>query len=365
MRQTLKILSVDFNVRKYPVGIVALAAIVLLWFLPLEGKNTVSIVSEDPATGKTDRLELKYRGLYNDENTTGISMELSSDNVPFTINKVEWRNCDSTFQPLEPFFMAVSGEDVAGKNVVWQIDLEFPHTNTFSSDDVLLLHTDRGIVRCPTTREGILKESIDLMNQQFTKEISDSRQSTRKAWLIVVIVLCAAVLGGGIAYLIVRRKFILKKKETERLLMLISEGNVRNKDLEEKVNQLYGSRLNTLNMLCNEYFEKNDSEKVRLSLYNEVEKHILSLRDRESVTSLEAIVNRYVDNILVRVREQLPELSANDLSFLTYLYAGFSPRAVCIFTDIKIKNFYNRRSRLKDRILNSDAPDKEFFVSKM
>ena len=43
----------------------------------------------------------------------------------------------------------------------------------------------------------------------------------------------------------------------------------------------------------------------------------------------------------------------------------FPLRAVCIFTNIKIKNFYNRRSRLKDRILASDALDKEYFVSKM
>lgn len=118
-------------------------------------------------------------------------------------------------------------------------------------------------------------------------------------------------------------------------------------------------------MLCNEYFEKNESEKVKLSLYNEVERHILALRDSKSIAELEMLVNTYLDNILIRVKEQLPELNKNDLTFLTYLYAGFSPRAVCIFTDIKIKNFYNRRSRLKERILASEAPDREFFVSKM
>ena len=147
--------------------------------------------------------------------------------------------------------------------------------------------------------------------------------------------------------------------------MLISERTDRNIELQSKVNALYGSRLDTLNMLCNEYFEKSDSEKLRLTLYNEVEKHILALRDSKSIAELESFVNRFLDNILVRIKEQLPELGKKDLIFITYLYAGFSPRAVCIFTDIKIKNFYNRRSRLRDRILASDAPDKEIFVSKM
>ncbi len=94
-------------------------------------------------------------------------------------------------------------------------------------------------------------------------------------------------------------------------------------------------------------FEKNESDRVKLSLYNEVEKHILALRDSKSVTQLEDIVNTYLDGIVLKVREQIPSLSAGDIKFLTYLYAGFSPRAVCIFTDIKIKNFYNRRSRLE------------------
>lgn len=168
-----------------------------------------------------------------------------------------------------------------------------------------------------------------------------------------------------IILIIIKRRLKRKRKEIEELSMLISERTARNAELEAQVNALYSSRLDTLNMLCNEYFEKSESDKVKLSLYNEVEKHILALRDTESITELECIVNKYMDNLLMKVREQLPELNRKDILFLTYLYAGFSPRAVCIFTDIKIKNYYNRRTRLKDRILESDAPDKELFVSKM
>ena len=50
---------------------------------------------------------------------------------------------------------------------------------------------------------------------------------------------------------------------------------------------------------------------------------------------------------------------------MTYLYAGFSAKAVCLMMDLKLKNFYNRRTRLKDKILASDAQNKEWFASKM
>lgn len=68
--------------------------------------------------------------------------------------------------------------------------------------------------------------------------------------LIVVLVV------GCFVYVTARRKFIKKRKEIEELSMLISERTDRNKELETKVDALYGSRLDTLNLLCNEYFEK-------------------------------------------------------------------------------------------------------------
>ena len=212
---------------------------------------------------------------------------------------------------------------------------------------------------------GKLREDMDLLRTEYENQLDRSISSSRKAWIFFYITLASAIVIGSTILIIVKRRLTRKRKEIEELSMLISERSHRNHELEAQVNTLYSSRLDTLNMLCNVYFEKSESEKVKLSLYNEVEKHILALRDSKSINELEDIVNKYMDNILVKVREQLPELNRKDLIFLTYLYAGFSPRAVCIFTNIKIKNFYNRRSRLKERILETNAQDKDFFVSKM
>lgn len=210
-----------------------------------------------------------------------------------------------------------------------------------------------------------MRETIDILTNDYEMQIDTSKKSSRMAWNILVMVLTGVIAVGGAVFVIVHRRFVQKHREIEELSLLIAERTDRNLELEAKVDALYGSRLDTLNMLCNEYFEKSESDKLKLTLYNEVEKHILALRDTKSIAELEGIVNTFLDNILIRIREQLPELNKNDRIFLTYLYAGFSPRAVCIFTNIKIKNFYNRRSRLKDRILASDALDKEYFVSKM
>lgn len=331
----------------------------------IDAVNIVTYTVSDSIDASFGRLVMQYKYISNEDNRVRISFELMNSNIPFTIYEAEWVNGDSVYTPLEPFSLIAKTKEVAGRSTVWHITLDFPFSDKFTENDVLVLNTDKGVVRCPTSRAGELRATIDMLRDDYENQLEVSEKNSYRAWMILAGTLIAVIAIGCSVYVAARRRFIQKRKEIEELSMLISERTDRNKELETKVDALYGSRLDTLNLLCNEYFEKNDSEKVKLTLYNEVEKHILSLRDSKSISELEEIVNTYLDDILIKVKKQLPALSRNDMVFLIYLYAGFSPRAVCIFTNIKIKNFYNRRSRLKDRILASDAPDREYFVSKM
>lgn len=330
--------------------------------------NAVNIVTysiSDSVTNHSEILEMQCKSISNENNKIRISFVLKSANTPFTIYKTEWVNQGIVIAPVEPFSLIAQTKEVNGKSTEWHISIDFPFSDSFDENDVLILYTDKGIIRCPTSRAGALREIINIMHDDYEKQLDRSKANSRKAWLISTIILSCVIIVSCIAFIIVRRRLIQKHKKIEELSLLLSERTGRNIELEAKVDALYGNRLNTLNMLCNEYFEKSGSEKLKLTLSSEVEKYILSLRDTKNIVELENIVNTYLNNILSRAKEQLPCLNRKDLVFLTYLYAGFSPRAICIFTDIKIKNYYNRRSRLKDRILASDAPDREYFVSKM
>ena len=327
----------------------------------INATNIVTYIVSDSIDLTSEKLNMELESFSNGDDKVTISFKLKSANVPFTIYDAKWVNCDTTLVPSEPFSLIAQTNEVSGKNTEWHISLDFPFSDTFDDGDVLFLNTDKGIIRCSTFITGKLRVEMDLLRNDYEK----AKMSVRNTWILLFVTLASVIVIGAVILIVVKRRLTRKRREIEELSMLISERTNRNHELEAQVNTLYSSRLDTLNMLCNEYFEKSDSEKVKLSLYNEVEKQILALRDTKRIAELEAIVNKYMNNILVKVREQLPELTGKDLIFLTYLYAGFSPRAVCIFTDIKIKNFYNRRSRLKDRILESNAPDKEIFVSKM
>jgi len=307
---------------------------------------------------------MEFNDISNADGCTRISFTLKSA-TPFTIYEAKWHNVDSVMMPNEPFSLIAHNKEISGKSSEWNISIDFPFCTCFDYNDELILSTNKGEVRCRTTVDGELHDTIDSLKEQYTESLIESNTKSRWAWNILYASLAIVFVCGVATFFLIRRRLALKHRKIEELSILISDNVAKNKELQAKVDDLYGKRLDTLNMLCNEYFEKSASEKLKVSLYNDVENHILSLRNKENIRDLTAIVNTYLDNIINKVETQIPELTTKDIVFLTYLYAGFSPRAICIFTDIKIKNFYNRRSRLKERILASNAVDKEFFVSKM
>ncbi|MGM9859955.1 MAG: hypothetical protein ACI31C_04275, partial [Muribaculaceae bacterium] len=136
---------------------------ILLFSFPLKAANIVTYTVSDSIVDRSERLEMHYINISNENGRVRISFELKSSNSPFTIYKANWINCDSVFEPLEPFSLIAQTSEVTGKIASWSISLDFPFTNSFDENDVLVLDTDKGIVRCPTSREGVLKESIDIL----------------------------------------------------------------------------------------------------------------------------------------------------------------------------------------------------------
>lgn len=348
-------------------NLICLSACLILFLigtLPSYAENTVShsVVDTVLAPGS---LILKVKGFGNSKgDRTDIGAQLISSE-PFIVYKVEWLNRDSLKAPLETFYLEANDTIPPGKSLAWRIHLDFPIAHSFPSHDQLIFHTDKGVLKCYTSPGGSHEQEIKKLQKSYNDYVEKSDKSIRILWIVALVVLIVVALIGIVIYLRLRRRLENRNREIENLSLMIDDRSERNLELRDKVNALYQRRLDTLNMLCNGYFENNDSEKMKEVFYKDVEQHILALRDNKSVEALEEIVNEYLDDTLRRIREQIPDLTVNDLKFLTYIYAGFSPRAVCIFMNIKPKTFYNRRNILKERIMASDAPDREFFVSKM
>lgn len=323
-------------------------------------KNTVTRTAEY-APELPDTFAVRTQGLSNTAkgHTLNIMFDIRAKGTSFDIYSIELLIGDSIIMPLVPFSMSVGELETADSLVTWDCNIAFPYRDHFWDDNKWVLNTSRG-----QFGDYLIPESMRRNHAQKQLEQLEQRREMKKRAVAGIVLAVALILC--IIDIYHRRK----RKSLEAKLLIKQQFASKdriNAELREKVGMLYADRWNIFNQLCNEYFNKKDaqSENVRLSVYKELEKHIDDMRSTESLAELEQLLNAYNDNLMQRIRVQIPGLTKKDMAFLTYLYSGFSPRAICLFTDIKIKNFYNRRTRMRDKILASGAPDCEEFASKM
>ncbi len=307
-----------------------------------------------------DSLFITSLFISNRGNKMDVWVQIQAKGVALEIYSMELCVDKYIFEPKVPFSFTVDEEETTDSLITWDCVIQFPYYSTFHYDDTWTINTSRG---------------------KFTGQLNPWLQPNKTSrwrifWIkyqkfvpLAIIILCGIIIAFIISfYRKLRRKDIEDRLRIARQYETLRETNKRtNTELREKVETLYAERWSIFNRLCNEYFDKKDadSDNVRLSVYKELERQINDMRGNKSLAELERLVDTYNSKLIHRVRTQIPSLTKNDITFLTYLYSGFSPRAICLFTDIKIKNFYNRKARLKDKILESGAPDSEEFASKM
>ncbi len=236
----------------------------------------------------------------------------------------------------------------------------------------------------------VLRQSVVAVQRDYFNEKADKETNKAKASAVAAIVLgtllAAVCLGFWLYYrermrrkqseidnrmseiLALTERITIQEMDIEALTSSVNEKNnkpIPGMDSDMRMELLFKKQWDTLNMLCNEYLEAGDSHKERTDISKNIEREIDKLRSPKKLKRIEKSVNEYMDGILSRLKSQCPFLKDTDTTFLMLIYAGFAPRAVCLFTGTSIKNFYAKRSRLRKRIEESDAKDKELFISRM
>lgn len=216
----------------------------------------------------------------------------------------------------------------------------------------------------------IINESVTNVQREFysQKAISSQRNAKTLKLIITIITISTIII---VALLIIIFYIRIKQRRLELEETLSSLDNLRqetsklNSENKLVIESLFRNQWKTLNLLCNEYFEKADNETTRRVLLNNLEKELLKLRSERNLQLMEKEVNLYLDNIMTKLRSQCPNLQSDDYTFLMLNFAGLSLRAICFFTGIKYKTFHNKKMRLIRRIEASDAQDKAIFLKQL
>ena len=135
--------------------------------------------------------------------------------------------------------------------------------------------------------------------------------------------------------------------------------------MRKQIAALFSNYSRLLNSLDEAYYVDKNTKKVTECIIPQLKKEILDLRKGNKLAALEAILNTHLNNIMARLRTELPHLTEKDYIFLIYLYAGFSGNMIALFMKLKRNNVYQIKYRLCNEIKASDAPSKDFFLDNM
>ena len=230
----------------------------------------------------------------------------------------------------------------------------------------LLVHQD-SMVRITLQQPLMAAQRDHYQSRLQVEELRNLNYRYLMSIAALVLLIVAAIL-----YIYVRNRFRHKQEElseymelSEGLLQRISEHDSAAVQMQSQIAELFGGQFQLLNMLSETYYEHSASKAMKEQIFAKVKDEIERLQSGKELPKIEAIVNKHLDNVMARLRNELPHLKEKDYAFLTLLYARFSGKAISVFLGESRSNVYKIKQRLREHISLSDAPSKDLFLSKL
>ncbi len=246
------------------------------------------------------------------------------------------------------------------------------------------LYTDSAMFSQDTVVVNMLSQSVIASQRDFfslNEDLARSKAERLSTAIIVGAVFFPLVIVALIVFYVQRMKIKNMKVEQSmnEIYLLTTDLTSKNEDirnlqsrirqqgsnLQSEIESAFKNNWSILNTLCRQYVQMEESGASGDRLVKEVFDQVSQMRKPEKLDWIRNSVDRYKNGIIARLRQQCPFLKESDITFISLLYAGFSAKVICFFLEMGNKNFYAKRSRLTERIRESDAKDKEEFIESM
>lgn len=208
----------------------------------------------------------------------------------------------------------------------------------------------------PLTSVELIEEIQAWRTAEAQRLQAEARERELRLWVVIAFLL--AILVSVIWYFITRKvlseKQLQEEREENERLMSIAE------DLQGKLSLRAEKSRDTrlLERLCEQYYIYEGTDNLQPKILREVRSVIEGLRSNPA--DIEKTVD--ADGLVTALRTQIPRLKEDDILLFCYLASGFSTTTIFTLMEKDKQYIYNRVYRLRGRIADSSAPDKERFL---
>ena len=227
-------------------------------------------------------------------------------------------------------------------------------------------------VEMASLMRSVASSRKDYLDQQHA--LTQHRlRSTRLTAAFILLSLMSLVFAmlGYIRYRKLESAKILaeEKAETEKYMNIAEDLQIKLKNASKRLpseKHMSIAKFDVLERLCEQYYVYEGTPNLQDKVLKEVKSVIQGLRDDpKMLKGLELMLDRNCDEIVRRLREQLPKLKDEDVKLFIFAASGFSSTTISTILEKDKGIVYNRIWRLKGKISSSEAPDKDYFLASL
>lgn len=191
------------------------------------------------------------------------------------------------------------------------------------------------------------------------------REHLRDRTLYIVSILLSLAISA-IVFILLYRRYQRNREQLNEYTEIVAElqeSLQSQQGKSELIQELFSNKYSLVNNLGGLLADFDDSKQVGKQMVNEVKTLIDKLGKDKALRELNALIDKYCDNAVTLLHQEMPHLSDVEYKQISYHYAGFSVKLIGLFMNENTVNIYKRRDRIKDKICTLEPLHKELFMS--
>lgn len=230
-----------------------------------------------------------------------------------------------------------------------------------------------------TLRQSLVQTQREYLNARVVGLRKDNEIKKQNIIITIVVSILAICI---LVFLFLRRKATLQARirdlsdlQMEAQTML----NLQNRKTEEVTSELaskerallslrkqfasmYKAQYKALNDLCSAYWSPVRKD-MKDKLYEEALRQVsIITNDKQSQKDFMVLVDKTLDNIIQKLRIDLPYNKEEDFVFLTFTIVGFDAKTISSITGYSVGTVYTKKNRLRHQISELNTPHRDFYL---
>ena len=220
--------------------------------------------------------------------------------------------------------------------------------------------------------ENTLSQSLSLTQRNYYKsQLQLAEYKAKNRIKTVIVILAVSALFIILIVFLALRRISLQNEEKERYIQYAAEirlqlQKAKSEDypaLKKKYLDLYKTRFETIGAIYEQCSLTSGIENAEHLIYEKVQSMVSDFRNEISDTEeFEAMLNADLDDVVSRLRNEVPRIKQVDVSMFCFMAIGFDVTTISHLMNVSMNTIYIRKSRLRQKIEELSPMHKEQFL---